>query len=275
MINHPDNVLKLIHSDDRVLDVGGGLAPFSRADAVVDIEPYETYVAFSSEKNEQVNFNRDTWFVGDICYPQVWSQIPDKAFDFVLCSHTLEDVRDPLFVCSQLQRVAKAGYIETPSKFRECAKANGDDVIAGWEHHRWIIEVENEAIFFKLKNPFIHHFDYLGEARRPHVFDYYNQFVGVYWVGCFDYAERTHKGSAVETEDLFYFFDHYPYDKESNVELPPVFYTIDNSPFRGKTVYFGNDYSLPIENVYSIEMILQLHHDRMAREGKFPTALTS
>jgi len=87
-------------------------------------------------------------------------------------------------------------------------------------------------------------------------------------VGCFDYAERTHKGSAVETEDLFYFYDHYPYDKESNIEQPPVFYNIEDSPFRGNTLYFGNEYSLPIENEYTIEQILKMHHDRLASEGK-------
>ena len=245
------------------------MAPFPRADAVVDILPYETYLASNGEKSDKANFNRDTWFVGDICHTQVWSQIPDKAFDFVVCSHTLEDVRDPLFVCNQLQRVAKAGYIESPSKFRECAKAAFNNVIAGWEHHRWILEVENETIFFKQKNPFIHYFDYLGEARRSFLFDHTNQFVGIYWVGSFDYAERTHKGSSVETEDLFYFFDHYPYGKISSVEQPPVFYTIEKSPFKGKTVYLGQEYRLPIENEYSIEQILKMHSDRLAREGRY------
>ena len=44
---------------------------------------------------------------------------PDKTFDFVVCSHLLEDVRDPITVCRELCRVGKAGYIETPSRIRE------------------------------------------------------------------------------------------------------------------------------------------------------------
>ena len=39
----------------------------------------------------------------------------DKSFEVAVSSHTLEDIRDPLFLCAELNRVTKAGYIETPS----------------------------------------------------------------------------------------------------------------------------------------------------------------
>jgi methyltransferase family protein len=268
MFNRAENVLKLIRPGDRVLDVGGGMDPFPRADAVMDMEPYPAHVARLKAKGEQTRFAPESWFVGDICHPQVWTRIPDQAFDFVVCSHTLEDVRDPVFVCSQLQRVARAGYIETPSKFRECAKATRTDVISGWDHHRWIVEVEDGTLFFKLKNPFIHHFDYLGEARRRHVFDYYNMFLAVHWRGSFDYAERTHKGAPIETEDLFHYYDHYAYGHASDL-APPAFFTID-SPFKGKTVLLGNEYVMPVERAFSHAEIKKKHDDRLAREGRLP-----
>jgi hypothetical protein len=268
MFNQPENVLKVIPAGASVLDVGGGVAPFRRADAVVDIEPLEAHRGRTRGRTDE--FAGERWYVGDICDPQVWSQIPDKAFDFVVCSHTLEDVRDPLFVCGQLQRVARAGYIETPSKFRECAKADGSDVVAGWEHHRWIVQVENGTLFFTLKNPFIHHFDYLGDARRARVFDWYNQFLGVHWVGSFDYAERSHKGSPIDTEDLHFFYDHYPFNSVCSADCPPVFHTIENSPFKGKTFYLGHEYRLPVEEAYSPEEIVKRHQERLAGERTVP-----
>jgi SAM-dependent methyltransferase len=39
----------------------------------------------------------------------------DKAFDFVVAFHVLEHIADPAAFLSELQRVARAGYIETPN----------------------------------------------------------------------------------------------------------------------------------------------------------------
>jgi len=43
----------------------------------------------------------------------------DKSFDFVIASHVLEHSADPENFLRELQRVAKAGYIETPDAFME------------------------------------------------------------------------------------------------------------------------------------------------------------
>jgi hypothetical protein len=271
MENQIENVLKLIRPGDSVLDVGGGLGPFPRADAVLDLESYDFYLS-RRQGEARVNFTRDTWHVGDICDPAAWSRFADKAFDFVVCSHTLEDVRDPIFVCSQLVRVGKAGYVETPSKFRECARTSASDVVTGWEHHRWIMEVEQGTLFFKAKNPWIHHFDYLGNARRAYVFDRLKQFQSVHWVGSFDYAERTQKGSPIETEDLFHFYDHYPYEAPESLDRPPVFHTIENVPFRGKPLYLFHEYQLPVEREHSVDELVAMHARRLEAEGRLPLA---
>jgi ubiquinone/menaquinone biosynthesis C-methylase UbiE len=268
VINQVENVLKLIRPGDRVLDVGGGYGAVGRADAVLDAASYDCYLARKTG-DDRVNFSRDTWYVGDICAAAAWRSIADKSFDFVVCSHTLEDVRDPVFVCSQLVRIGKAGYIETPSKFRECAKPSAQAVVAGWEHHRWLLEVENGGLFFRAKNPWIHHFDYLGNARRSYFFDDLKQFLGVHWLASFDYAERAQKGSPIETEDLFYFYDHYPYDEPESCERPPAFHRIDNVRFRGKPLYLGHEYRLPIEDEYSHDQILAMHKARLEAEGRF------
>ena len=49
------------------------------------------------------------------------ARVLDGFFDFAICSHTLEDVCDPVWVCEELARVAKAGYIEVPSRLEEQA----------------------------------------------------------------------------------------------------------------------------------------------------------
>jgi hypothetical protein len=267
MFNHQEHVLDLIPGDATVLDVGGGLEPFPRADAVLDIEPYDAFLAHSRNAEGPVRFGREDWYSGDICHPEVWAQLPDDAFDFAVCSQTLEDVRDPLFVCAQLQRVARAGYIETPSRFRECAKSKETDVIAGWEHHRWIVDVEDGTLYFKHKNPLINHFDYVGESRRQHVFNFCSQFLAIHWVGSFNYAERLQKGSPTETEDLFLYYDRYPWGSVSSPWEPPAFFRIENVQFLGKSACGVHEYTLPIERECSPEEILERHRRRLGLRG--------
>ncbi len=54
----------------------------------------------------------------DICDHEPYP-FGDQEFDFVICSQTLEDVRDPIWVCSEINRIGKAGYIEVPSRLEE------------------------------------------------------------------------------------------------------------------------------------------------------------
>ena len=96
MINDINKILAWIKPGDRVLDIGGATETFPRANAVIDILPYEARRHGPPlEMPEQ--FTRDDWYVGDLCYPAVWENFADKEFDFVVCSHTLEDIRDPIF----------------------------------------------------------------------------------------------------------------------------------------------------------------------------------
>lgn len=72
------------------------------------------------------------------------------SFDFAVCSHTLEDVRDPIWVCSELNRIARAGYIEVPSRLDEQTLwIQGPWV--GWGHHHWFIDIEDDRLDFVFK----------------------------------------------------------------------------------------------------------------------------
>src|SRR5882757_933692 len=89
---------------DRVLDIGGWWQPFNLATHVLDFMPYETrHQNDAIDPEHAPRFTADTWVTQDACtapYP-----FPDKFFDFCFCSHTLEDVRDPLAICREMVRI--------------------------------------------------------------------------------------------------------------------------------------------------------------------------
>jgi hypothetical protein len=141
--------------DAVVLDVGGWAQPLERADWVIDLMPYETRGLYGYDKETATErFSRDTWVEHDICSREPWP-FTDGQFDFAICSHTLEDIRDPVWVCQELQRVARAGYIEVPSRLEEQAWGVQGNFV-GWTHHRWLIDVADARIDFTLKVHGIH-----------------------------------------------------------------------------------------------------------------------
>jgi SAM-dependent methyltransferase len=126
--------------------------------------PYETRRKVASQAGQREYFSKETWIQRDVCGRRPFP-FKDKEIDFVVCSHTLEDIRDPVFVCSEICRVGKRGYIEVPSKLAELSLGIGSRRYAGHYHHRWIVEIENNKISFLIKPHFIHncwryHFPY-------------------------------------------------------------------------------------------------------------------
>ncbi len=196
------NVARLIETCrplKRVLDVGGWHRPFRLATHVIDIMPYETRLDFDANDPENPQrFTADSWVVQDICLTP-WP-FPDKFFDFSVCSHTLEDIRDPMAVCRELVRVSRAGYIEVPSRTREifCKARFARAKIAlgrvpdiGFTHHRWFCDISDNEIRFERKG--------LDSIARP---DYYitraelgrklsadESGIGLFWEGSFGARE--------------------------------------------------------------------------------------
>lgn len=148
-------ILKLLSPKDTVLDIGGWAIPFNRANYVVDLMPYETRGIHGSQGPDKEYFSKDTWIVQDINRTPL--PFKDKSIDFVTCSHTLEDITNPIFVCSEIMRVGKKGYIEVPSRTVETIMGLEGERFAGYSHHRWLIEIKASTITFRFKNHFIHH----------------------------------------------------------------------------------------------------------------------
>lgn len=157
-----DEVLRRIRPTDRVLDVGGWARCFNRADWVIDKFPYETRgqrygqaLGLEAQGGPAERFGPDTWVERDLCDRQPWP-FPDHFFDFCTCSHTLEDIRDPLWVCSEIQRVARAGYIEVPSMAFELTRGREPGVPVGLSHHLWVVEERDRVLWFHPKTHAIH-----------------------------------------------------------------------------------------------------------------------
>jgi hypothetical protein len=141
-------------ADALVLDVGGGAAHDSRANWVIDLTSWENRNWFYSERGELSGTHDqippERWVQRDICDRDPWP-FEDGQFDFVICSHTLEDVRDPVGVCREMMRVGRAGWITTPAAVTELTRGIESPHWCGWRHHRWLVEREGDGIVFLAK----------------------------------------------------------------------------------------------------------------------------
>lgn len=201
-------VLERIGSSRKVLDIGGWACPFNRANWIMDEGPYETRGFYKtvglpgSQGGEAEHFTKETWIQRDICAREPYP-FGDKDLDFVICSHTLEDLRDPLWVCSEMCRIARAGYIEVPSREVETCRGWESPRTAGLSHHRWLIDINGSEITFLMKLHMIHqhwrfnfppgHLHRLPEAAKV-------QFL--FWEGGFSFRERIIHGHGAMAAEL-------------------------------------------------------------------------
>jgi len=199
-------ILESLSDDDLVLDVGGWARPLARADWVIDLMPYETRGLYGEPDPDPERFSERSWVERDFCDREPWP-FADGKFDFAVCSHTLEDVRDPVWVCSELNRVARAGYVEVPSRLEEqSARVHGDWV--GWSHHRWLVDVEGDRIRFVFKSHALHgnesfHFPPgFAAALTPE-----ERVQTLFWSGRFNYEEVVFLDSSSHDAYLTSFVD--------------------------------------------------------------------
>jgi hypothetical protein len=184
-----------------VLDVGGWGCPYRRADWVVDQMPYETRGLYGFDGAAPERTSSERWIQRDICDREPLP-FADDFFDFVICSQTLEDLRDPVWVCHELCRVGKAGYIEVPSRLEEQTwGVHGPWV--GWSHHHWLADVADNHIDFVFKHHILHG---KPEARFPRGFADQltpsQRVQQLWWSGEFSFRERVLNGPD-ETDAYF------------------------------------------------------------------------
>ena len=106
-----------------VLDVGCGYTANKYANVVCDTQDLKSF--YKDKKFVQLN--------------QKKLPFKDKEFDFVIASHVLEHVSDPIFFLSEIQRVSsKGGYIEVPTKLED------NLVFENKNDHLWHIDYDDD-----------------------------------------------------------------------------------------------------------------------------------
>jgi SAM-dependent methyltransferase len=204
-----ERILGELPEKARALDVGGWSAPVNRADYVIDLMPYQTRGGLLRElqpeapgPGEQVRppgmsargglgpgperFGPDTWVQRDICDHEPWP-FEDDFFDFVFCSQTLEDLRDPVWVCKEISRVGKRGYVEVPSLVDELSRWVPEPSGGPWlghAHHRWICWEEDGELVFLMKWHNLHFESHVEvPARWGATLDIDDRGLAIHWRG--------------------------------------------------------------------------------------------
>jgi hypothetical protein len=233
-----DLIMGQLRPSDVVLDIGGWAHPFNRANYVMDKEAYETrgYYNRTFAKNNPFPpiggtveyFTPSTWIERDICSHEPYP-FRDKELDYVICSHTLEDIRDPLWVCSEMIRIAKRGYIEIPSRIWETCRGFEPGIV-GLSHHRWLIDIRGNEISFTMKFHSIHSH---WRLSLPHKFAQSlaeeKAFQWLFWDDSFSFREVILHGDA-QVRSLE--------DFVKSVQPYPAWLLEADSKFRGATEVF-------------------------------------
>jgi methyltransferase family protein len=154
LVSSKRRLLERLDDNDVVLDVGGWAKPLARANWVIDLMPYESRGLYGEPDLDPERFGPESWIQRDICDREPYP-FDDGEIDFVVCSHTLEDVRDPLWVCAEMNRIAKAGYIEVPSRLDEQTRGVHGPWV-GWSHHRWLVDIDPNGLELVFKHHVIH-----------------------------------------------------------------------------------------------------------------------
>ena len=151
--NHRKDVIEYITTKKKegiftVIDIGGTVGGWSTpyVDAIVDFQ------------TPNVLPGNILFFKSDITHPDGWKEIhafveQHGMFDFSICTHTLEDIMNPGYVCEQLSKISKEGYVAFPSKYIELSRIAGS--YRGYIHHRWIFVVRNGELIGYPKLNFI------------------------------------------------------------------------------------------------------------------------
>ena len=111
----------------KIADLGSGNNPFK--DAQVCIDKFDSdnvqrggrpIKHLNGKELRNVDLNK---------YPYPFE---NKELDFVICSHLLEHLDDPLAACREISRIARSGYIEVPAFSSDIFMRPNDRI------HKWL-----------------------------------------------------------------------------------------------------------------------------------------
>jgi hypothetical protein len=136
-------------TNSRILDIGGAANCWAKK----HVTHLADYFCDDSHRNEFTGTNIIFYDI-DIENYENWKPVFEDVeknglFDFVICTHTLEDLNYPENICKIINRIGKQGFISVPSKYSEYCifeshlNLNGH---RGYHHHRWIYRLKNDIL---------------------------------------------------------------------------------------------------------------------------------
>jgi hypothetical protein len=132
----------------RIIDIGGAANPwaFEWLTHVADVFTDPNHVEKFKDKNIEVfKINFEDSLEWNVILEDVEK---NGKFDFVICSHTLEDLNNPEITCKMINKIGKSGFISMPSKYAEnCIFEYKNNIpYKGYHHHRWIFQIKNNIL---------------------------------------------------------------------------------------------------------------------------------
>lgn len=126
-----------------LLDIGGGISPFARATHIVDLLPFDaerlSMNAWGSDGSPAMVWHAEQYnqldLGGDVRWP-----FDDQSIDLGLCSHTLEDLPNPIPALKEMARICRTVLIICPSRLLEHTLHLVRPSVCGFKHHTWMVE---------------------------------------------------------------------------------------------------------------------------------------
>jgi uncharacterized protein YbaR (Trm112 family) len=127
-----------IKPGDLVLEVGSGNRPYARSDVLCDLGHFGQEARYSGTSASGLTTDRPFVFGDAHVLP-----FRDNAFDYLICSHTLEHLPDPERFLKEAARVSSRGCILTPSRTFELMIAEVT--------HLWYLEIKDGRLCMEAK----------------------------------------------------------------------------------------------------------------------------
>ena len=139
------------NSNYRVIDIGGVVDGWSKdiTNLVVDskVAPHAKQLTF------------------DICRESEWNTLlgivgREGKFDYAICTHTIEDIYNPVTLLEMLPKIAHAGIVTAPSIYSELSRhmfGRLNPPWLGFIHHRWILEQKDNKVLLIPKLSVLEH----------------------------------------------------------------------------------------------------------------------
>jgi len=169
-----------LNSKDKIVDIGGSMRQHNNfnIDTLVDIiRPEEA--PYGPSPLRAKNFVKCDFTKQKLPFA-------DNQFDFCLCTHTIEDLSNPFLLLNEMSRIAKHGYITTPSMGKDMVFSHLDYTnwltgarrVPGDGHHKWFVISQKDGITLIPKNyPVLYssHFNFVDWSGDPEMQYYWEK----------------------------------------------------------------------------------------------------